>query len=151
MFQARLFGVLESRGAGDAVRQARWGIMWDRLTTTGRHYANGIIKKCSYLGQASCGVRWERKSQREKGGITSRLCAPSFASLVILIFLLFFFFLSSTTWLSGLLMRQRPKERCCVRGVPLWCHVCMCVSVCMCLWWNAENLLQEIKQVKANS
>lgn len=32
-----LFGALESRGAGDTGRQARWGIMWDGLTTTRRH------------------------------------------------------------------------------------------------------------------
>lgn len=39
--------------------------------------------------------------------------------------------ISSITWLSGLLMRHRPKERCCVRGVSLHA-MCACVCACVC-------------------
>lgn len=37
MFQARFFGTSQWRGVGDTVRQERWGLMWDKLTSKRRH------------------------------------------------------------------------------------------------------------------
>lgn len=68
------------------------------------------------------------KSEREKEGNTLRLCAPSFAALVILIFSLFLF---SSNILHHLTFRLAHETE--TKGEALFDAACACAPVCACV------------------
>lgn len=62
--------------------------------------------------------RGRAKGKEVGENASGALSPPAFAAAAalegeILIFSLLLFLMSSTTWLTGSLARQRPKERCC--------------------------------------
>lgn len=62
-------------------------------------------------------MRGEERRERSGENASGALSPPAFAAAAlegkILIFSFLLFLMSSTTWLTGSLVRQRPKERCC--------------------------------------